>query len=65
VTKEGDKLMGQATGQPKIELLPESDTQFFVKEVNAQVSFLKDEKGVVTALILNQNGQKIEGKRIK
>ncbi|CAN5764091.1 hypothetical protein BH24ACI1_BH24ACI1_03230 [soil metagenome] len=57
--------MGQATGQPKIELLPESDTQFFVKEVNAQVSFLKDEKGVVTALILNQNGQKIEGKRIK
>ena len=65
VTKEGDKLMGQATGQPKIELLPESDTQFFVKEVNAQVSFVKDEKGVVTALILNQNGQKIEGKRIK
>jgi hypothetical protein len=57
--------MGQATGQPKIELLPESDTQFFVKEVNAQVSFVKDEKGVVTALILNQNGQKIEGKRIK
>jgi len=65
VTKEGDKLMGQATGQPKIELLPESDTQFFVKEVNAQVSFVKDEKGMVTALILNQNGQKIEGKRIK
>ena len=65
VTKEGDKLMGQATGQPKIELLPESDTQFFVKEVNAQVSFVKDEKGTVTALILNQNGQKIEGKKIK
>ena len=65
VTKEGDKLMGQATGQPKIELLPESETQFFVKEVNAQVSFVKDEKGTVTALILNQNGQKIEGKRIK
>jgi len=65
VTKEGDKLMAQATGQPKIELLPESDAQFFVKEVNAQVSFVKDEKGMVTALILNQNGQKIEGKRIK
>ena len=65
VMKEADKLMGQATGQPKIELVPESDTQFFVREVNAQVSFVKDEKGVVTALILNQNGQKIEGKKIK
>lgn len=65
VVKEGDKLIGQATGQPKFELAPESETQFFVKEVNAQVSFVKDEKGLVTALILNQNGQKIEGKKIK
>lgn len=65
VTKEGDKLMAQATGQPKLELQPESEAQFLVKEVNAQVSFVKDEKGLVTGMIVNQNGQKIEGKKIK
>jgi CubicO group peptidase (beta-lactamase class C family) len=65
ITREGDRLMGQATGQSKLELMPETEAQFFVKEVNALVSFVKDEKGAVTALILNQNGRKIEGKKIK
>ncbi len=65
VTKEDDKLMLQATGQPKAELFPESETQFFLKVVDAQITFMKDEKGVVTGLMLHQNGQKIQGKKIK
>ncbi len=56
VTREGDKLMMQATGQSKIEVFPESETKFFLRVVDAQVTFVKDEAGKVTHLILHQGG---------
>jgi CubicO group peptidase (beta-lactamase class C family) len=64
VTREGDALMTQATGQPKFELFPESETKFFLKVVDAQVTFVKDGKGVVTHLILHQGGDRT-AKKIK
>ncbi len=63
VTKEQDKLMVQATGQPKFELFPESEQKFFLKVVDAQVSFFKDGKGAVTHLILHQNGANQKAKK--
>ncbi len=65
ITKEGEKLMAQATGQGKFELFPESKDNFFVKVVKASVAFERDEKGMVNGLILNQGGRKIPGKRTK
>ncbi|MFN0124953.1 MAG: serine hydrolase, partial [Blastocatellia bacterium] len=56
--REGACLMSQATGQPKVMLFPESDTKFFLKVVNAQVSFTKDAQGKVTGLTLHQGGAK-------
>jgi CubicO group peptidase (beta-lactamase class C family) len=57
-TREGDRLMAQAGGQPKMELFPESETKFFLKVVDAQVTFVKDDKGKVTHLILHQGGER-------
>jgi hypothetical protein len=37
VTREGDRLFAQATGQPKFELFPESETRFFLKVVDAAI----------------------------
>ncbi|MEP7038458.1 MAG: serine hydrolase [Acidobacteriota bacterium] len=65
VTKEDDKLFGQATGQGKLELEPVSETQFAIPAVNATVSFEKDAAGKVVGLTLLQNGQAIKGKKIK
>jgi CubicO group peptidase (beta-lactamase class C family) len=65
VTREGEKLMGQATGQGKLELEPASETQFVVPSVGASISFEKDSEGKVTGLVLNQGGQKINAKKIK
>lgn len=65
VTIENNKLMAQATGQPKVELFPESETRFFLKEVDAQVEFQKDASGKVTGLLLTQGGQKIPAKKSK
>jgi CubicO group peptidase (beta-lactamase class C family) len=64
MTREGDSLMTQVTGQPKFELFPESETKFFLKVVDAQVTFVKDDKGMVTHLILHQGGDRM-AKRIK
>ncbi len=65
VTREGDKLMGQATGQSKAELEPVSETQFTVSFAGATVTFEKDSAGKVTGLVLVQNGRTINAKKIK
>jgi CubicO group peptidase (beta-lactamase class C family) len=56
VTREGDRLLAQPTGQAKAELFPESETKFFLKVVDAKITFAKDESGKVTHLILHQGG---------
>lgn len=63
VTRQGDRLITQATGQPQIEIFPESETVFFPKVVEATITFVKDASGQVTHLILDQNGR--EGKAVK
>jgi CubicO group peptidase (beta-lactamase class C family) len=65
VYKEGDKLMTQATGQPAFELFPEGENKFFLRVVNAKVTFTRDDKGTVTGLIINQGGRDTLGKKIK
>jgi ketosteroid isomerase-like protein len=65
ITKEGEKLMSQATGQPKMELLPESEIEFFIKGFTAQFVFVRDGLGRVTKLIINQEGQRVTAKRLK
>jgi hypothetical protein len=57
VTREGDHLMTQATGQPKIEISPEGPRDYFAKVVDAQITFVTDDSGKATELILHQNGQ--------
>jgi CubicO group peptidase (beta-lactamase class C family) len=57
ITRDGDRLLAQATGQPQFEIFPESETKFFLKVVEAQISFVKDAAGQVTELILHQGGE--------
>jgi D-alanyl-D-alanine-carboxypeptidase/D-alanyl-D-alanine-endopeptidase len=56
VTRDGDHLFVQATGQPKFDLFAQSDQQFFLKAVDAQITFETDASGRTTTLILQQNG---------
>ncbi|MBI3653716.1 MAG: serine hydrolase [Acidobacteria bacterium] len=65
VKREGDKLMAQATGQPQFEIFAESETKFFLKVVEAQIVFSKNDKGIVEQLTLFQGGREIAGKKIK
>src|SRR5208283_4948271 len=65
VTREEDHLFVQATGQPKFEIYPESDRDYFLKVVDAQITFVTDEKGRATELILHQGGIEQHAKRIE
>jgi tetratricopeptide (TPR) repeat protein len=65
ITTENDKIYEQATGQQKFEIFPTSDYEYYLKVVNAQVSFVRDDSGKITELILHQNGRDISGKKIK
>ena len=65
VTREGDHLFTQATGQAKFEVFPESDRDFFLKVVDAQITFETDSQGRATDLILHQNGRDQKAKRVQ
>jgi CubicO group peptidase (beta-lactamase class C family) len=64
ITKENNRLMAQADKQSKVELFPESETDFFLKVADAQISFNKDENGNVTGLTLHQMGQNMMAKKV-
>jgi hypothetical protein len=55
-TREGEKLFLQATGQPKVDIVPTSPTTFKLTVVAAAVTFHTGEDGKVASLTLHQNG---------
>jgi D-alanyl-D-alanine carboxypeptidase len=65
VTREGDRLLAQATGQPQFELFPTSETRFFLKVVEAEVEFQKGADGKAASLTLFQGGREMPGKRVR
>jgi len=64
VTLEAGALFAQATGQAKFRIFAESETQFFLRVVDAQMSFTMDDSGAVTGIILHQNGANQPGRKI-
>ena len=65
ITNEDGKLMAQATGQSKNELFASSETEFFLKVVDAHLTFVRNEQGQVTQLILHQGGRDMPAKKIR
>ena len=65
LSREGDKLFGQPPGDSKEELQPQDDGSFLVTNVNAKVTFVRDDKGKVSEIVVNLGGQEMKGKKIK
>ncbi len=65
ITREGDGLFVQATGQPKGQVFPESERDYFYRVVDAQITFVTDSHGKATELILHQNGADVPAKRME
>ena len=64
ISRNGDKLMFSVTGMGTVEAFPESDTKFFFTVIDAQVTFMKNERGEVTELLFEVNGMKLRAKRV-
>ncbi len=65
VFRDGEKLMSQATGQPPVELFPESADNFYLKVVAAKVTFTRDDKGQVNGLVVHQGGRDTPARKTK
>ncbi len=54
--REGERYFTQATGESQLEIFPSSDSTFFLKAVEAQVTFHRLSNGKVNTITLHQNG---------
>jgi CubicO group peptidase (beta-lactamase class C family) len=57
VTTESQRIFTQFTGQKIVEIFPESSTKFFPKGVDAQLTFVTNNEGKVSQVILHQNAR--------
>lgn len=65
VFREGDRLLVQATGQDAVPMFAEAPDRFFLKLVDAQLTFRRDPSGKVDIVVLRQGGRDIPGQRRK
>jgi len=52
VTREGDALRWRGGNRLPVTLVPLSDTRFFGKESDSEMTFVKNDKGQVTDVVL-------------
>ena len=64
VVREGDKLLLVAPGWMKAEAFPESETRFFLRAMDAQMTFVRNERGEVTSFIFEMGNRTIHAKKI-
>jgi mono/diheme cytochrome c family protein len=64
VTRVGERLFGQLMTQPRIELLPQSESKFFLREVDGLVTFVRNDAGDVAELTLEQGGRTLHAKKV-
>jgi uncharacterized damage-inducible protein DinB len=57
VTLSNGSLSVKPAGQPAARLWPETETNFFVKEVDIQITFTVGATGTVTGLVVHQYGE--------
>jgi mono/diheme cytochrome c family protein len=66
VTRDGDRFFGHGAKSPnKRELFAASENSFFIPEVEAKITFVKDEKGDVVELLYEQNEGVRHCKRVR
>ena len=63
ITRENDRLFLKPIDQQPIELFPESDTKFFAKVLNAEITFEKDDGGKVKEITLQQDNKRASATR--
>ncbi|MCA9217350.1 MAG: serine hydrolase, partial [Planctomycetales bacterium] len=64
VTRDGNQLYAQLTGQAKFKIYPQSERKFAWAGIKAEVEFVKDDNGNVTKGIHTQGGRTFDVARV-
>jgi hypothetical protein len=64
IEKSGDTLVVGSRGFPTAPIFAESETKFFFKAVDVELTFVKNDKGEVTELIVDNGGRLFHAKRM-
>jgi CubicO group peptidase (beta-lactamase class C family) len=62
---QNDTLWLVIPGAPKFRMVPENETEFFIREFDAQCTYVKDDAGNVNQIVWHQSGQNPDGFRVK
>ena len=65
VYREGTRLLGAQEGQGGGELVPESETEFFVLGESLRLAFEKDAAGKAAVMIVKVPGREIRATRVE
>lgn len=65
VTKDGEQMKAQATGQGQFEIYPKSENVFYLKVVEAQITFNLNDNGKVESMTLLQGGEETTGLKLE
>jgi CubicO group peptidase (beta-lactamase class C family) len=63
-SREGERFYAHLAGQQPVEIFPQSDHEFFLKTVDAQLTFKAGPDGKATQVTLRQNGEDQAGTRL-
>jgi hypothetical protein len=64
VVREGDKLLIVAPGWMRAEAFPESETKFFLRAMDAQMTFVRNERGEVTGFVFEMGNRTMQAKKV-
>jgi nitroreductase len=65
ISQEIGQLFMESAGQQRVRIFPESETKFFLKVVDASITFIKNNENQVVELIAHQQGQDFRAIKIK
>jgi len=65
ISRTDNQLKAQATGQPQFPIFAKAKNVFFLKVVEAQLTFNQNAEGIVESVTLHQGGQNMVGKKLK
>ena len=65
VTTESQRIFVQAKDQKPIEIFPESRHQFFLKIIEAKITFVADEDNIISKIVIDINGKEQVATKIK
>ncbi len=63
VVQDGNRLFAEIAGQPRIEMLPEAENKFFIREIQNFVTFTRNEKGEVVEAVVELGSRPIKAKK--